>query len=57
MEKKCEWCGKILENPHPQQRFCTDKSTCRVAAWRARRVGNIYNAVSDDCDVKYFKQR
>jgi len=57
MGKHCEWCGKPLESTNPLQRFCTDKSTCRVAAWRARRTDNIHNAINSDVEIKHFKQR
>jgi len=54
MTKKCAWCGKLLETDSV---YCTDKSTCRVAAWRVRRMENIFQEVDADSEIKVFKQR
>ena len=57
MTKRCDWCGKPIPDDNPLQRFCTDKSTCRVAAWRAKQADIAHEHVDNSEEIKHFKQR
>ena len=58
MTRFCEFCGHALPvDCREDQRFCSDKSTCRVAAWRQRKRVRAVGLMADDVKTKVFFQR